>query len=151
MRRNKDSAIAIKAPLFKVTAILAALFVALTISGSTVKVRAQQTFFNVPTTDVLDRGKVYFEMDISVKPNDTDALSHFSSFVPRLVVGTGGNVEVGLNILGNIQPGPDATTLVPAIKWTFYSGKDNGWAMVLGCTSMCRSTTRPTTPGTIPT
>ena len=52
--------------------------------------------------------------------------------MPRLVVGTGGNVEVGVNVLGNIQPGPDATTLVPTIKWKFYQGKDNGWAIVAG-------------------
>lgn len=95
-------------------------------------VHGQQTVFNVPTTDVLDKGKVYFELDISAKPNDTDALSHFSSFVPRLVVGTGGRVEIGLNILGNIQPGPDSTTLVAAVKWKVYDGKDNGWAIAVG-------------------
>jgi hypothetical protein len=59
---------------------------------------AQQTVFNVPTTDVLDPGKVYFELDISAKPNDPK----FSSFVPRVVVGVGGRVEVGLNITGNV-------------------------------------------------
>ena len=93
---------------------------------------AQQTIFNVPSTDVLDRGKVYFELDVSAKPNDSDALHKFSSFVPRLVVGAGGGVEVGLNITGNIQPGSDSTTLVPTIKWKFYRGKDNGVALVVG-------------------
>ena len=94
--------------------------------------RAQQTVFNVPTTDVLDKGKVYFELDISAKPNDSNALNKFSSFVPRLVVGTGSNVEIGLNITGNVQPGPDSTTLVPAVKWRVYNGGDNGWAIVVG-------------------
>ena len=61
MRRNKDSAIAVKASLFKVTAILAILFVALAISGSTVKVRVRQTVYNLPTTDMLSKAKVYFE------------------------------------------------------------------------------------------
>jgi hypothetical protein len=93
---------------------------------------AQQTVFNVPTTDVLDKGKVYFELDISAKPNDSDALNKFSSFVPRLVVGTGGRVEIGLNLIGNIQPGPDSTTLVPAVKWKVYDGGDNGWAIAVG-------------------
>lgn len=96
------------------------------------KAHAQQTVFNVPTTDVLDKSKVYFELDISAKPNDSAALNKFSSFVPRIVVGTGAKVEIGLNIIGNIQPGPDATTLVPAIKLKVYDGGDNGWAMVLG-------------------
>ncbi len=95
-------------------------------------VHGQQTVFNVPTTDVLDKGKVYFELDISAKPNDSDALNKFSSFVPRLVVGAGSRVEVGLNILGNVQPGPDSTTLAPAVKWKVYDGKDNGWAVAVG-------------------
>jgi len=108
-----------------------ALFV-LVMAALSLKAHAQQTVFNVPTTDVLDKGKVYFEMDISAKPNDTTALSHFSSFVPRLVVGTGHNIEIGLNVTGNVQPGPDTTTLVPAFKLKVYSGKDNGWAVVVG-------------------
>ena len=52
--------------------------------------------------------------------------------MPRVVVGAGSRVEVGLNVTGNIQPGPDSTTLVPTIKWKPYQGKDNGWAFVVG-------------------
>jgi hypothetical protein len=111
---------------------LGALLFALVMAALSIKAHAQQTVFNVPTTDVLDKGKVYFELDISAKPNDASALNHFSSFVPRLVVGAGHNLEVGLNVIGNIQPGPDATTLVPALKYRIYSGKDNGWAIVVG-------------------
>lgn len=88
----------------------------------------QQTIFNVPSSDVLDKGKVYGELDVTFKPTDP----RFSSFVPRVVVGTGGRVEVGLNITGNINPGLDSTTLVPAIKYKAYDGGKNGWAIVLG-------------------
>lgn len=58
---------------------------------------AQQTIFNVPSSDVLDKGKVYGELDVTFKPvdDDTDGVAKFSSFVPRVVVGTGGRVEVG--------------------------------------------------------
>lgn len=94
--------------------------------------QAQQTIFNVPTTDVLDKGKVYFELDVSFKPNDSQTVGRFSSFVPRLVVGAGSNIEVGLNVTGNIQPGPDSTTLAPTVKWRPYQGKDNGLAIVVG-------------------
>lgn len=117
--------------LIRRAAVGMALFV-LVMAALAIKAQAQQTVFNVPTTDVLDKGKVYFELDISAKPNDTDALGHFSSFVPRLVFGAGHRVEVGVNILGNIQPGPDSTTIAPAVKWKAYDGKDNGWAIVLG-------------------
>ena len=96
------------------------------------KVQAQQTVFNVPTTDVLDRGKVYFELDVSAKPNDAQAVNKFSAFVPRLVVGAGHHIEAGVNIVGNVQPGADSTTISPTIKWKVYDGKDNGWAVVVG-------------------
>ena len=94
--------------------------------------RAQQTIFNVPTTDVLERGKVYAELDVPFKPNDGEGVRRFSSFVPRVVVGVGARTEVGLNVTGNVQPGADATTLVPAVKHKLYDGGDNGWAVVVG-------------------
>lgn len=99
-----------------------------------VELRAQQTIFNVPTPDVLDRGKVYGELDFTFKFSNDPAniLRRFSSFVPRIVVGTGSRVEVGLNLTGNTNPGPDSTTLVPAIKYKAYDGGDNGWAIVAG-------------------
>jgi hypothetical protein len=92
----------------------------------------QQTIFNVPSTDVLDKGKVYAELDASVKPTEGSLVPKFSSFVPRVVVGAGTRIEVGLNIPGNTQPGADSTTLVPTIKWKPYEGNDNGWAIVVG-------------------
>lgn len=94
----------------------------------------QQTIFNIPSTDVLERGKVYAELDVTFKLNDdpSSGFSRFSSFVPRVVIGSGSRVEIGLNITGNINPGPDSTTLVPAIKYKAYDGGDNGWAFVVG-------------------
>lgn len=97
-----------------------------------IKAPAQQTVFNVPTTDVLDKGKVYFELDVSAKPNDSAVVNKFSAFVPRLVVGLGHRLEAGMNILGNIQPGSDSTTITPTVKWKAYDGGDNGWAFVVG-------------------
>jgi hypothetical protein len=103
------------------------LVLALPASGS-----AQQTIFNVPTTNVLDPGKVYAELDVSLKPTDSASVNKFSSLVPRVVIGAGSRVEIGLNITGNVQPGADTTTLVPAIKWKPYQGKTNGIAIVVG-------------------
>jgi hypothetical protein len=107
-------------------------FVFIFIFLSAAKTAAQQTIFNVPTTDVLDRGKVYVELDAAFKTNDQDALRKFSSFVPRVVFGVGGNVEVGLNVTGNIQPGADSTTLVPTVKWKFYQNEKKDFALIAG-------------------
>ena len=98
------------------------------LAGASSSAEAQETVFNVPTTDVLDSSKAYFELDISAKPVEPK----FSSFVPRFVYGAGHGLEMGVNITGNIQPGADSTTIVPAIKWRIYNGKENGWAVVLG-------------------
>lgn len=106
------------------------LFLILLFSSSAVF--PQQTIFNVPTTDALEKGKVYVELDVSFKTNNQDALRKFSSFVPRVVVGAGGNVEVGLNVAVNIQPGADTTTLVPMVKWRFYQSEKNGLALIAG-------------------
>ena len=93
-----------------------------------VQSRAQQTIFNVPTTDILDRGSVYAELDISLRPSKPK----FSSFVPRVVVGTGSNFEIGLNLTGNVQPGDDDTTLVPAVKYRFYQNHKKEVALIAG-------------------
>jgi hypothetical protein len=108
------------------------IFTLIFIFTSAVAVSAQQTIFNVPTTDVLDKGKVYVELDAAFKTNDQDALNKFSSFVPRAVVGVGGNVEVGMNFNGNIQPDVDSTTLVPTVKWKFYENKKKDLALIAG-------------------
>lgn len=94
--------------------------------------RAQQTIFNVPTADVLDKGKVYGEIDGSFKIDHGDRFGRFSSFVPRVVVGAGGDVEVGLNMTANVQPGADSTTLVPTVKWRFYHNEKNRVALFAG-------------------
>ncbi len=112
--------------------MLKPLFFSVILLGSTAFVSAQQTIFNVPTTDVLDRGKVYFELDASFKSGNDTAVGRFSSFVPRIVVGTGGNVEIGLNVTGNIQPGADSTTIVPTIKWKFYQDEKKTSALIAG-------------------
>jgi len=107
------------------------ILIVLFLGGMSCRLQAQQTIFNVPTTDVLDKGKVYAELDASLKPTDGSDVNKFSSFVPRVVVGAGNNIEIGLNLSGNIQPGPDSTTLVPIIKWNPFQ-KDSGWAMAVG-------------------
>jgi hypothetical protein len=85
-----------------------------------ISANAQQTIFNVPSVDIMDKKKVYVEFDAAFKPNSQEALRRFSSFTPRIVVGIGGRTEIGMNVIGNVQPGEDSTTLVPTIKKKFY-------------------------------
>lgn len=63
------------------------------------------------------------EIDAAFKFNDEIAVRRFSSFAPRVVAGVGGNVEAGLNVTGNIQPGADSTTIGPTVKWKVCENK----------------------------
>lgn len=115
--------------------LAAVIFWCLLSAAAPAGTRAQQTIFNVPSSDVLDRGKVYGELDATFKPNRDagNAVGRFSSFVPRVVVGAGARFEIGLNVTGNVQPGRDVTTLVPAVKWKAYDGGGhNGYSVVIG-------------------
>jgi len=92
-----------------------------------VPVLAQETIFNVPSGDILDKGKVYGEFDFSYL---WDASA--GGYTPRVVAGIGHRVEVGINVNGISSPGPSQTTPTPTIKWKAYDGGKNGWAFVLG-------------------
>jgi hypothetical protein len=88
---------------------------------------AQETIFNVPSGDVLDRGKLYTEFDFSYRPDDA-----FKTFTPRVVLGIGKKIEIGVNVNGVVNPGPRATTVTPTIKWKAYDRGDNGCAFLVG-------------------
>jgi len=88
---------------------------------------AQETVFNVPSGDILDRGKVYTEFDLSYRPDDA-----FKTYTPRLVVGLGKRFEAGVNINGIVDRGPSQTTITPTVKWKLYDGGENGTAFLVG-------------------
>ncbi len=80
---------------------------------SSVVLTGQQTIFNVPTADILQRGKLYFETDWLWRPIEP----RFSSGEIRAVYGTGNNVEVGVNLGGFAPHGQSAVATVPNVKW----------------------------------
>ncbi|MGE5276686.1 MAG: hypothetical protein ACM3SU_06810 [Acidobacteriota bacterium] len=75
--------------------------------------RAQQTIFNVPTADVLDRGKFYLESDALWRPQEPN----FALFTERGVYGFGSHIEAGFNFGGFVTPGRSTPTATAAIKW----------------------------------
>jgi hypothetical protein len=90
---------------------------------------AQQTVFNVPSVDVLDKGKIYSELDMTFRSQDFMFIP-----TPRVVLGVGHRVEVGLNVVGIQYSSTDVnhTTLSPAIKWKAYDSGANGWSFFVG-------------------
>jgi hypothetical protein len=88
---------------------------------------AQETIFNVPSGDILDKGKVYGEFDFAYS---WDASA--GTYTPRVVAGIGHRIEIGMNLNGLASPGPSQTTPTPTVKCKAYDGGKNGWAFMLG-------------------
>lgn len=87
---------------------------------------AQQTIFNLPNADVLDKGKVYLEEDTLWRPSDP----RFTAFTARGVYGLGSHVEAGVNFGGFLTPGRSVPTVVPNVKWQPWSS--DGWSVTAG-------------------
>ena len=106
--------------------MLLALFIALFAAK---RACAQETVFDVPSADILDKGKVYGELDGTARPVDP-----IYTFTPRVVVGIGHQIEIGANFNGLTTPVTGELNLSPTIKcrlwnvgrtgWSFYAGDD---------------------------
>lgn len=91
-----------------------------------VPVASQQTILNVPSADILEKGKAYFELDIIARRHPPR-----STWAPRLVYGVGNNIEAGFNFTGLAAPQSSMTTLSPAIKCRFWQN-EKGWSLLVG-------------------
>lgn len=93
--------------------------------------RAQSTIFNIPSTDVVAKKKVYFEFDF-ISHLESHEKGGFQTYVPRVVVGVGKGVEVGLNVAATNSIAPTTVYAQPNIKWQFYANEDKGVAVTTG-------------------
>ena len=89
--------------------------------------RAQQTVFNVPSADIMDKNVTYLEYDAVV--GDT-ALS--AANTPRTVHGIGHHLETGFNISSLNAPSAGSVALVSTAKWKFYDNSHYGLALFAG-------------------
>ncbi len=88
----------------------------------------QQTLFDVPSADILGKGKVYGELDGTVHATSPV----FETFTPRVVVGIGHRIEVGMNFDGLSTPVTGEIEASPTIKWGIWQGKTSGWSFYVG-------------------
>jgi hypothetical protein len=93
---------------------------------------AQSTLFNVPSTDVVSKKKVYLEFDF-LSHFESHADGGFQIYAPRAVFGVGKGVEVGLNVTAVDAFAPDQPIYIsPNVKWQFYSNEKTGVAVSSG-------------------
>ena len=110
----KPAAPATAGPLRPRKHLVRVLGIAILVAVTPSSAGGQQTIFNVPTADVLDKGKVYLETDWLWRPSDPA----FASGSPiRGVYGFGGNLEGGINLAGIVTPGRSTPVAVPNLKW----------------------------------
>ena len=99
---------------------------------------AQSSIFNVPTTDVVDKGKAYLEFDFLPQMPATAGAPRRYLYIPRLIVGLPSKVEVGFNVLTiqnskSCNPTPATCSYAqPNLKWKFYSKDRIGVALAVG-------------------
>ena len=87
---------------------------------------AQETVFDVPSADFLDRGKVYGELDGTAL-----AIGPLFTYTPRIVLGVGHHIELGANFNGLSSPTLGQLDISPTIKWQLWS-RPSGWAFYVG-------------------
>jgi hypothetical protein len=88
---------------------------------------AQETVFDVPSADVLDAGKVYGELDGTVRVSNP-----FATFTPRVVVGIGHGIEIGANFDGLSAPVLEQLEISPTVKWRLWNDESSGWCFYVG-------------------
>ncbi len=110
-----------------VKSIVLGVFVLVSIVPATsIRVAAQSTLFNIPSTDVLAKKKVYLEFDF-ISHFESHDKGGFQGYVPRTVVGVGKRTEVGLNASFIDAYSPDQPVeLQPNVKHQFYQNEGNG-------------------------
>ena len=93
---------------------------------------AQSTIFNIPSTDVVARKKVYLEFDF-LSHMESHEDGGFEAYVPRAVVGIGHNIEVGSNFgfIDTVVPN-QVVEWQPNIKWQFFNSESKGVAATFG-------------------
>jgi hypothetical protein len=87
----------------------------------------QETVFDVPSADILDKGKVYGELDGTLRPVD-----FLATFTPRVVVGIGHGIEVGVNFDGLSAPSVDELEISPTLKWQLWKRQTFGLSFYVG-------------------
>jgi hypothetical protein len=93
---------------------------------------AQSTIFNIPSTDVVAKGKRYFEFDF-ISHLESHDNGGFQSYIPRAVYGVGRGVEVGFNLSFTDSATPNQPVeLQPNLKFQFYNNEDKGLAATFG-------------------
>lgn len=117
---------------------LVGLLVVLLCATSVRAALAQTTLFNVPTTDVVAKGKAYVEFNFLPQVPKASGSERAYIYTSRAVIGLGGNVEAGANLATYqnstaCNPVPQTCQYFQSnMKWRFYNNRTKGIAFAAG-------------------
>lgn len=109
-----------------------AVLVVLSILLFSVTVVGQSTLFNIPSTDVVAKKRVYLEFDF-LSHFESHSDGGFQAYIPRAVVGVGKRTEVGVNVAFADAFLPDQPVEIqPNVKYQLYRNESNGVTVAAG-------------------
>ena len=109
-----------------------AVLVVLSFSLFSLAVEGQSTLFNIPSTDVVAKKRVYLEFDF-ISHFESHSDGGFQGYIPRTVVGVGKRTEVGLNVAFTDSFLPDQPIeMQPNAKYQLYRNEGKGVTVAAG-------------------
>jgi hypothetical protein len=112
--------------MFFVKSILGVVAVFIVLIALSTSAVSQSTLFNIPSTDVVAKKKVYLEFDF-ISHLESHSDGGFQTYVPRGVLGIGKRTEVGLNVAFTDALAPDQPVeFQPNVKHQFYHNEGKG-------------------------
>jgi hypothetical protein len=109
-----------------------AVLVVLSVPLFGVAVLGQSTLFNIPSTDVVAKKRVYLEFDF-ISHFESHSDGGFQGYIPRTVVGIGKRTEVGVNVAFTDAFLPDQPVEIqPNAKYQLYRNEGKGVTVAAG-------------------
>ncbi|HMH42818.1 MAG TPA: hypothetical protein VK557_05005 [Pyrinomonadaceae bacterium] len=108
-------------------AISAVSFVVAAFQG----VPAQSTVFNIPSTDIQTRKRLYVEADFTAHVSSFKS-GGYQTYGPRIIYGVNRRVEVGLNAFYTRTSPSEPVEIQPNFKVQLYQNESEGTAVAAG-------------------
>lgn len=96
------------------------------------EISAQSSLFNVPTTDILERGETLLEADLEVGFSSSSD-RRWQSYGGMAIQGVSRRVEIGINAYAiRTANGWEPSEIQPNVKLKVYEGEQNGISIAAG-------------------
>ena len=106
-------------------------------------VPAQSTVFNIPSTDIQTKQRLYVEMDFTAHLSSFKS-GGYQSYGPRIIYGVNRRVEVGFNAFYTRTSPSEPVEIQPNLKVQLYHDESKGTAVAAGAVVFVPVTQRAT-------